>query len=206
LLNKDYKTRQEQGPAVKKLTRKHWHMLAVASAVVGVIALLNPSKEAEATRQIPTSPLESATQATEVGATPSTPAVPPIAWQDVQVEKNDTLSQIFDRLELDTKQMYAVLDTDKSTKEALTHLVPGETIHFKIKDGVLDSLRYHTSPSEILHVDRAAEGYQASTEKLPVETRMMHASGVIESSLYVAGQQAGISDNLLMQMVGLSHV
>lgn len=187
-------------------------MLAVASAVIGVIALLNPSQKAEATRH-PDS-MESATinvplpsgsdpsgSASEPAMTSAVPAA--TAWQEVLVANGDTLSQIFNRLELDTQQMYAVLASDKETKQALTRLLPGESLLFDIQDGELRKLQYSLSATQILHVEKGATGYQSMVEELPVETRVSHASSTINSSLFEAGQEAGLSDNLLMQLVGI---
>ena len=192
-------------------------MLAVASAVVGVIALLNPSQEAEANRHpdtpatassllnLPFSlPAESRQEditSTKAAAAPE--AAPATTWQEIQVVDGDTLSQIFTRLNLDAQQMYAVLEIDNQTKQALTRLLPGETLRFDIHESQLHKLQYKLSPTQILHVEKVASSYQSTIEELPVETRVSHATSTIDSSLFAAGQEAGLTDNLLMQLVGI---
>lgn len=218
MLNKDCKSITSKKPPRRVLHSHHWKMLAVASAVAGVIALLNPSQKAEAIRHPEhmeqsasdlSLPLQSSDYDLENGGTDAsatneaTATVTVPEWQEVQVTDGDTLSQIFSRLNLDSQQMYAVLNTDKQTKQALTRLLPGETIRFDIRDGQLNKLQYHLSATQILHVESGPAGYQALVEDLPVETRVSHTTSTIDSSLYAAGQQAGLTDNLLMQLVGI---
>lgn len=214
MLNKDCKSITSHTPSRRVLHSHQWKMLVVASAVIGVIALLNPSEEAEANRHsdmaedasslstlplsLPDSPQASGTESAAV-----TEAIQESSWQEVQVSNGDTLSQIFTRLELDSQQMYAVLASDKQTKQALTRLLPGETLLFDVRNGQLQKLQYQPSPTQILHVEKGASDFQSWIEELPVETLISHASGTIDSSLYVAGQQAGLTDNLLMQLVGI---
>lgn len=212
MLNKDCKSITSKKTPRRVLHSHHWKMLAIASAVIGVIALLNPSQEAEANRHpaaletsssllnLPIS-LPDSTATAEAGTVSAAAAAP--TWQEVQVVDGDTLSQIFTRLDLDIQQMYAVLESDKQTKQALTRLLPGETLSFDIRDGQLHKLQYHISPTQILHVEKGAAAYQSSIEELPVETRVSHAISTIDSSLFAAGQEAGLTDNLLMQLVGI---
>ncbi|HEY0721787.1 MAG TPA: peptidoglycan DD-metalloendopeptidase family protein [Gammaproteobacteria bacterium] len=189
-------------------------MLAIASAIAGVIALINPSQKAEATRHPDSAeasvnlPLSSGNSSEAYGDAPA--ASPDVhlatvpAWQEVKVANGDTLSQIFSRLELDSQQMYAVLESDRQTKQALTRLLPGESLLFDIQGGELHKLQYSLSPTQILHVEKVTRGgYQSTVEELPVETRISHASSTINSSLFGAGLEAGLSDNLLMQLVGI---
>ena len=217
MLNKDCKTITSKKPPQRVLHGHHWKMLAVASAVVGIIALLNPSQKAEANRHqdsvttstsslgLPLSaPADSSTNnGNAMPANTQATAARISDWQEVRVADGDTLSQIFTQLNLDSQQMYAVLETDKQTKQALSHLLPGESLQFNIQGGQLNKLQYHLSPTQILHVEKVATGYQSTVEELPVETRISNATGKIDSSLFAAGQQAGLNDNLLMQMVGI---
>jgi len=213
VLNKDCKTITSKKPPKRMLHGHHWKMLAIASAVAGIIALLNPSQKAEATRHqngedtstsalsLPFSESENVNPsgpATHSAATNNAPA-----WQEVKVTNGDTLSQIFSRLNLDSQQMYAVLESDKQTKQALSRLVPGETLLFDIRDSQLQKLQYHLSPTQILHIEKETTGYHSTIEELPVETRVSHATSTIDSSLFAAGQQAGLTDNLLMQLVNI---
>ncbi len=213
MLNQDCKNIKPNKRASRLLKSHHWKMLAIASAIVGIIALINPSQKAEATRHPDSAETTSLLLGLENSAAaegahaavagPATPAPVSPTWQEVVVANGDTLSQIFSRLGLDSPQMYAVLESDQQTKQALSRLLPGESLLFDIQAGELLKLQYAFSPTQILHVEKVAGVYQSTLEELPAETRISHASGTINSSLFGAGQEAGLSDNLLMQLVGI---
>jgi murein DD-endopeptidase MepM/ murein hydrolase activator NlpD len=196
-------------------------LLAIISAVAGTVALLSPSHEAEATRQITQSALPAPTSGRqeireEILQLPlslpgrNADAVPSLAlpeerelpWQTVTVRSGDNLSLIFARLNLTPQQLYSVAEADKANS-ILTNLRPGQQLQFQIEQNRLQAIKCIVSPEKSLLVTRKGESFSSRIIEHPVEIRLTHASGVIENSLYQAGQDAGLSDNVIMQLANI---
>jgi len=224
-LNRDYKTigvdARRRGP---RIHRKHLHLLAIFSAVAGLAALLSPSHEAEATRQItqaakPASlPLKSEStsvkdetlnlplQLPEPGSAASVETESgtqhELPWQSVTVRSGDSLSLIFDRLHLTPQQLHAVVEADKGDK-LLTALRPGQKLQFQIEDHTLQAIKHTISPEKSLYVSRKGDSFNSHVIEHPVEIRLTHATGEIDSSLYHSGNAAGLSDNIIMELANI---
>lgn len=123
-------------------------------------------------------------------------------WQHIQVSNGDSLARIFSSLGLSAKHMYEVLEADTAAK-ALTRIFPGDQISFLIEDERLQALRYPVDESVTLHIDSTDDGYASSLVATPLERRLTHASATIDSSLFLAGKAAGLSDNLIMQLANV---
>lgn len=209
------------GLSLKPPHRKHIHALAVLSVVIGLVALLTPSHDAEATREshppgaerlqlslaLPANEAAAVqevarpTEATVV-AEPAPPVAPEIAWETVEVRSGDSLSVIFDRLKLSPQQLLAVVNADQKNN-ILTRLRPGQKLHFHIEDSQLQSIRYDISSEKTLMVSREEASFSSEIVEHPVEVRTSHASAVINSSLFNAGIAAGLSDNIIMELANI---
>ncbi|MDH5785064.1 MAG: peptidoglycan DD-metalloendopeptidase family protein [Chromatiales bacterium] len=197
-----------------KIERRHLHLLAIASIALGLITLIIPTDEAEATRQLAkthSQPAEAqlsellalpAPVATgnEAIATPDSDSLTP--WQEVTVKSGDTLSQIFNELGLDPQQLHAVLQADKE-EQFLRLLRPKQILQFQISDNQLQAMQYKLSASRSLHIQRDGDAFLSQLVEKVIEKRLTHAGGKIDSSLFLAGQEAGLSDNLIMELVGI---
>lgn len=220
-LNKDYKSIVTKGSRKKpRIQRRHLHLLAIGSIVLGVIALINPSHQAEATRQITQStnasvtvesslndllrlPLSLPSQGTAEQSLPIASHESELSWQKVSVKKGDNMSLIFDRLHLSPQQLHALLEADKS-EHYLRRLRPKQTLLFQIADNKLHAMQYQLSATKTFHISHnTADGFVGQLHEKPVEIRLTHTSGEITSSLYQAGQAAGLSDNLIMELVNI---
>ena len=131
------------------------------------------------------------------------PAAPPApAWDTVTVSRGDSLSRIFGRLGLSPAVLHQVLHTDAETR-SLKHLLPGQQLHFQIDDQGLKAMKYERSLVTTLLVQRDDDGYNSELVSTPLSTRIVHAAATINDSLFLDGQSAGMSDNLIMQMVAI---
>ncbi|MFW5451042.1 MAG: peptidoglycan DD-metalloendopeptidase family protein [Methylophagaceae bacterium] len=128
---------------------------------------------------------------------------PEINWQQVTVKSGDNLSLIFPRVGLSARDVYNVAQLGDEIKPLL-NLRPGQTLRFAITtqqdSKKLQQLQLLLSPIETLDIISADDGYQTTVITRDVEQRQMHASGKIESSLFEAGKQAGLSDKLVMEL------
>lgn len=200
-----------------RLQRKHLHLLAIFSAVAGVVALLSPSHEAEATRQITqsaTAPVSESLQGEVLDFPLPLPKASDtqiqvekqieqgLPWQTVEVRSGDTLSQIFERLELSGQQLQAVVKADED-KRLVKALRPGQQLQLQLEGDKLHAIKYIISPEKSLYITRKGDTFNSHLIEQPVEIRLTHASGKIESSLFQGGMQAGLSDNTIMELANI---
>lgn len=118
------------------------------------------------------------------------------------VKRGDTLGKIFQNLDLDVALPYKI-SQDSNSKQLVTGLAVGRDITFKL--GAQDQLREITYPVNkrqelIVQIDDG-EIKNSQVVDLPYEKVEQHVSGEIHSSLYEAAIDAGLSINLVMEMV-----
>lgn len=126
-----------------------------------------------------------------------------ITWKTATVKNGDNMALIFARVGLSPQELYRVMTADKEAL-ALKHLMPGQKFKFQINDGDLQQLVYKIDALNTLHVNRNKdESFVVSTDTRKMETRVTNTSGIIRSSLFLAGQKADLSDNLIMELAGI---
>jgi len=202
--NRDFKT-PGQSPRKRRFHRGHLHLLAVASGVVGLIALFSPTHDAEATRHPveQTEPLALPLPLPSDDEVAKTAVPDPTAdWQIVKVKSGDTLSSLFERQGLSPSDVYSVVNADEQA-EKLSRLSPGQTFKFDIADGQLRALHYNIDPTKTLALHRAEQGFEARMLEKSLETRTNYAAGTIDGSLYASALEAGLSERLIMELVAV---
>lgn len=122
-------------------------------------------------------------------------------WTEVTIRSGDTLSDIFGRLGI-RGQLHTIMNLPEASA-ALRKIHPGQRIGVRIVDGGLQALHYDPDDLNRLAVVRTDSGYAAQSTVRETEVRFAQAAGVIESSLFIAGQDAGLSDALIMEMAGI---
>lgn len=213
LFNRDYKSHPVPGP---RRGRGHWSLRALGLAVGLVVlgAVLAKSQEPVAVKttgddtQIPyvetrvhlplPLPQPPAGQALAPAAT--APEQPP--WTEFKVRRGDSLSAIFSRMEMHS-QLAPILALGPVV-DPLRRLRPGETLRIRKTEAGLQGLEYDPDETRRLRIWREGEeGYRAELVERPLERRIQRATAVIHSSLFQAGLDAGLSENLIM---GLAEI
>lgn len=205
ILNRDCKSLGET-PRGNPLRRRTIHALILGGAAVfGLLALLQPAHDAAAIRHeaspqplsLPLPATPSATIALE-----ESPPAAELVWQDITVRSGDTLSAIFDRLKISPRELHALMATDRAMTATLRQLLPGQVLRFQIdeEEGRLNALHYRIDPLTTLAVERGDDGFSARHITRQVENRLAYTSATIETSLFAAGQRAGLSDGLIMEL------
>jgi murein DD-endopeptidase MepM/ murein hydrolase activator NlpD len=118
---------------------------------------------------------------------------------EVTVQRDDTLDQIFRSVGIDLGTL-AELRSRPEVRRALDVLRPGDIITLTHADGVLQSLNRQISDTLTLSVSRAGDGYSVNYIENPLETEIVGHRARIESSLFEAGQKAGISSRTIMTL------
>lgn len=118
---------------------------------------------------------------------------------DVVVMRNDTMDRLFRRLELNLADL-AILRNLPDLRSQVDKLKPGELLRFKYRDGELMGLERKLSDSETLQVVRDENGFSTNVLENPLEVHTRTASATINSSLFQASAEAGLSDRVAFDL------
>jgi murein DD-endopeptidase MepM/ murein hydrolase activator NlpD len=114
---------------------------------------------------------------------------------EVIVRRNETMDQVFRRLELSMQDL-AALRAMRGLKSMIDRLQPGELLTVKHRDGELIGLERRLSPSETLRVEREkGSGFVANVEEVPLTRTPVTVHGVVRSSLFAATAESGLRGN-----------
>ncbi len=124
-------------------------------------------------------------------------------WQKLTVNRGDSLSQLFEEAKIKPAQLHELMQLGKPTA-SLRRIHPGDTINvISDEKGQLIALNYQIDTIRYLHVERSAGKLTASIHKHEIEVRSAYASGEIQSSLFLASEKAGLSQNLTMELANI---
>ena len=129
-------------------------------------------------------------------------AEPFIKWENFTVKPGDSLYKIFSKAGLKPQQLAAMTSSIKD--KAWTQLFPGEQLQFGFLDQKLDSLKIHRSHLEKWHIKEAENGkFELSKETITPDIKITFAEGIIESSLFLDGKKAGITNSMIMELANI---
>lgn len=186
--------------------------------VVGIALLLAmtavPDGDSETTEQLPVSlSLVETTAAPEAAPTIETTAAE--ALQTVQntvvtqpvktfeVKRGDSLATIFNRAGLSPRELHNVISLGPETA-VLGKIIPGQKIHIETTEaGELHQLEYEVNRLKSLWVKKEQGVLTANWSELEPEVLLNYKTATITAdnpSVYEAGQEAGLSDNLIMNL------
>ena len=221
LISKDFRLNESQ-------THNHhhgrlrWALLVIAGAGIGVVlASTNTATQNSASIASDSLPaFESVTTTTDALARESfSLSLPelqakqkiiddannlaPKQWREFKVKSGDNLARLFKRAKIKPQQLDELMKSGVEVKK-LTRIYPKDLIRvLSDDDGILQALRYDIDHKSYLVVERENGELVAKTYNHQIETRQTHASGVIDSSLFLAAQDAGISQNVIMELANI---
>jgi murein DD-endopeptidase MepM/ murein hydrolase activator NlpD len=118
-----------------------------------------------------------------------------------RVMRGDTVAALFERLGIRDNRAMDFLRTDATGRTLFRQLVPGRTLQAETGDeGAMLALRYFVSPTSLLEVNRAANGFTARNRAIAEEPRRVYKTATIRSSLFAAADASGIPDAIAMQV------
>ncbi len=186
----------------------HWVLVIGGITLSGIAVVLMPDS-AEAKR----SPAESVIHSQQTlplpapNPTPS-PALPLDTsqlkgeWKTVTIQPGDSLARLFSREGLTPQELYqATRIADAAAR--LKKIFPGDALKLRIHEGKLTELIYEFELGQSLHLTRVEGGFQSEVIERPLEIRTTQATGIINDSLFLSAQAAGLSDKLTMELAGI---
>jgi len=132
------------------------------------------------------------------------PEPEPLAvWQEVTVKSGDSIAAIFARFSIPPQQLHTLLQQGGPT-EHLKKIFPGQTLRIMTsQEQGLIRLSYPIDQLSTLEVVHNDDAFDVSTVTRTPEFRSKNASGVIDSSLFLAAGKAGLPDSMTMELAGI---
>lgn len=182
-----------------------WGATAGALLLVAALAFRAPQNPSAADNQPATdsavdpAPLQVNDAVAEAAPTPE-PKEP--EWRDFTVGEGDNLSLLFAKAGFTDTDLYRVAQSNE--RESLRRIYPGEQIGFRVdEEGALLAMRHIQSPVLTTLYERTPNGYRATALTREPDRLHREVSMTIDSSLFMAGIQAGLGDAMIMELAGI---
>ncbi len=121
-------------------------------------------------------------------------------WQFVEVRAGQTLSDIFSAQGIRPADLQRALDAE-GDESTLRRIHPGDVFAFAFDaNHDLAAMRFDRGDATRVTLHFGADGVTRTDEDRAVERRMHVAHGVVDSSLFEAGDQAGLSDAMVLKL------
>jgi murein DD-endopeptidase MepM/ murein hydrolase activator NlpD len=124
-------------------------------------------------------------------------------WREERIQRGDTVSSLLNRLNVNSGDAQSFLKEARHA-QAFRQLKPGKNIQaLTTQDGELISLRYHYGGDSMLLIDKQEGHFKTSEQPLTLERREEMKSGLINSSLFAATDDANMPDAVAIQMADI---
>lgn len=185
-------------------TRRHWAHASLFATLGALVMAIVPGYSSSAARNAmqATAATPLATMALTLPPLPrSTPhSQPATNWQIVTVAKGETLSHVFERLQLPQSDLQRVLD-QPGARDTLRRLRPGTELAFDLqpaadgKPAALRAFRYDRDDIHRIELHVAGDKVVEKVIERPTETRTAVISGKVGRSLFHSARKLGLSGN-----------
>lgn len=203
-MNLDY------SPAVRPVRSARRIVLAASACVIGLAALI--SRESIATRQtsdsttlMPDVALAEAVayeEAIQAAVSDTLVAPPASEWSTLEIKPGQTLSTVFEGEGLSPDQWMDIVALGSDAAQ-LKRMKAGDKLEMRKSGDQLLELRYALDELRTLQVQRVDEKFESTTLTAELERKVRSISGVIDSSLFIAGQKAGLPVRAVMELAEL---
>ena len=128
---------------------------------------------------------------------------PKISKERYPIEEGDTFALVMERMGYTYEQMQSVLDAGENIYD-FTSIKLGNEFVIQKKDGVFDAIIYDINSEEqaLITIDED-KNFVVIKQDIPYIIKKEETKGIIESSLFMAGNDAGIQDRTIL---GLADV
>jgi murein DD-endopeptidase MepM/ murein hydrolase activator NlpD len=200
--------------------KKHIFAAAFVGTLLIFVLALSPSTNVNATRipiqiELPINDTLNTTEPEQIeqqlnqtnisGTIPASEATKPENWNTFTIKSGDTLSDIFLKAGFNDKIMYKVLYSHPDNKQ-LTRIFPGEKIAFlSDENNQVNKIKLIRSPIEsvLFTKDINSEKFTHSLITRQPDIHISYSEGTIDSSLFLAGQKAGLTEAQIMELANI---
>jgi murein DD-endopeptidase MepM/ murein hydrolase activator NlpD len=177
-----------------------WLLIVLLLPIFGVLAAFNPSPTSISNQFKPKTVVQELFLAPTVNQQSSNE----LFWHTDQVRHNDTLGSLFERMTVKDQEAIKYLMLSPNARAINTQLMPGHNIEAKTNlNGKLLQLKYELDAENILVAHQALDGFTVTTEKLALQSTPVLKSATIKDSLFGATDEAGIPDQIALQIADI---
>lgn len=211
-IKNDYKT--PLTPPRRARPNRHWPLrwlaLGLGSVAIGVVM----AKSQEPVAHTAPPPAAAAMQRAQL-TLPAPPAEEPVAetaadarpaiasWHTLDVRRGDTFARLLSEAGIERHLVHA-LATAGALGKSLARLHPGDQLRLGFDSGgTLQRVVHRTSPERRLVFERDGDDFEGRAVEESLERRLHYAHGKIDTSLFRAGAEAGLTNRLIMDLVGI---
>lgn len=181
-------------------SRRQWVQASLFATIGMLVAAIVPGFDVTPTATQQSTRQSLALALPPLRIQPAQPSRPGDSWQLVRIEKGQTLGAVFEQLGIPSTTMYRLLE-QPGVEEHLTRLRPGAELAFDLPpDGALRALRFDRDATHRVQLTLAGDEVRKEVIERPTSTRTRVATGEINSSLYAAARQAGLSPAAIVAM------
>ncbi len=120
-----------------------------------------------------------------------------------KIKKGESLSTIFSKLDLSKSDLHKLIHTSELGKQ-FAFISPGKTLHVVIdSNGQLKQLSYQKNALDTLIANRINDEFDIKLLSKPKKIVVASTHATIDSSLFIDGKEAGLSDKLIMELAGI---
>lgn len=131
------------------------------------------------------------------------PEPQPTRWVEYRIKSGDNLARIFKQQGMSAQLLHKITHSSEQAAN-LARIVPGQTLRFEFDaEEQLVTLEHVLSPIRKLRIAVTDEGFSAQEVRKDVEARTAQTTGTINDSLFIDGQNAGLSDGQIMELAGI---
>lgn len=118
------------------------------------------------------------------------------------ISSGDTMEELFREHGLDLGHLVSIAQLQE-TKNRFRSMKPGDVFEITHDAGQLISMYSALSLTSALQIEKSDLGFTAQVVERAIELRKRMAYGVIDTSLFESGAEAGLSDKIIMNMAGI---
>jgi len=124
-------------------------------------------------------------------------------WEKVEVRRGQTLDAIFRQQGFKLSLLHEILALNDDTRR-LTKIRPGEIFEFRTgPDGEFLQMRYPIDEGHFLVVTHEGGVLRAEKQKREITAEIKETEGVIQTSLFMAAKDSGLSDAMIMKLANI---
>jgi murein DD-endopeptidase MepM/ murein hydrolase activator NlpD len=118
------------------------------------------------------------------------------------VGSGDTMEKLFRKNNLGIAELMSIVQLPEA-KTRFRKIKPGDTFEVTHSDGQVISLYSELDLTSALQIEKSDDGFAAVIIERPIEIRKRMAHGVIDTSLFESGAEAGLNDKVIMNIAGI---
>ncbi len=135
--------------------------------------------------------------------TSETISIPAFKTDIHKIKKGESLSAIFNKLGLSKTDLHHIIHANELGKQ-FASITPGKELIAKTDlDGQLLALSYKKNSIDTLEATRIQDDFDVELLSKPIERKTTSAQTTINSSLFLDGKEAGLSDKTIMQLADI---